>query len=195
MTMRRITAIIMMACILMTGCSSAPATEATQAPATEATQAPATEAAQAPATETTQTPVTEAAQAVTTADQATVQTTTATSTEQDHVEPYGIYTVYYEDKEVQLEWDEDAITFIIGTARYTEEKEDWMEKTYEILSNPQKKVNFEDELAYDEDDKFIKLETPSGTVFKFDELPKSTSEWFMVNIEPYLTITSLEESF
>lgn len=195
MTMRRITAIIMMACILMTGCSSAPATEATQAPATEATQAPATEAAQAPATETTQTSVTEAAQAVTTADQATVQTTTETSTEQDHVEPYGIYTVYYEDKEVQLEWDEDAITFIIGTARYTEEKEDWMEKTYEILSNPQKKVNFEDELAYDEDDKFIKLETPSGTVFKFDELPKSTSEWFMVNIEPYLTITSLEESF
>ena len=195
MTMRRITAIIMMACILMTGCSSAPATEATQAPATEATQAPATEAAQAPATETTQTPVTEAAQAVTTADQATVQTTTETSTEQDHVEPYGIYTVYYEDKEVQLEWDEDAITFIIGTARYTEEKDDWMEKTYEILSNPQKKVNFEDELAYDEDDKFIKLETPSGTVFKFDELPKSTSEWFMVNIEPYLTITSLEESF
>ena len=195
MTMRRITAIIMMACILMTGCSSAPATEATQAPATEATQAPATEAAQAPATETTQTPVTEASQAVTTADQATVQTTTETSTEQDHVEPYGIYTVYYEDKEVQLEWDEDAITFIIGTARYTEEKEDWMEKTYEILSNPQKKVNFEDELAYDEDDKFIKLETPSGTVFKFDELPKSTSEWFMVNIEPYLTITSLEESF
>ena len=195
MTMRRITAIIMMACILMTGCSSAPATEATQAPATEATQAPSTEAAQAPATETTQTPVTEAAQAVTTADQATVQTTTETSTEQDHVEPYGIYTVYYEDKEVQLEWDEDAITFIIGTARYTEEKEDWMEKTYEILSNPQKKVNFEDELAYDEDDKFIKLETPSGTVFKFDELPKSTSEWFMVNIEPYLTITSLEESF
>ena len=171
MTMRRITAIIMMACILMTGCSSAPATE------------------------TTQTPVTEAAQAVTTADQATVQTTTETSTEQDHVEPYGIYTVYYEDKEVQLEWDEDAITFIIGTAWYTEEKEDWMEKTYEILSNPQKKVNFEDELAYDEDDKFIKLETPSGTVFKFDELPKSTSEWFMVNIEPYLTITSLEESF
>lgn len=195
MTMRRITAIIMMACILVTGCSSAPATEATQAPATEATQAPATEAAQAPATETTQTSVTEAPQAVTTADQATVQTTTETSTEQDHVEPYGIYTVYYEDKEVQLEWDEDAITFIIGTARYTEEKEDWMEKTYEILSNPQKKVNFEDELAYDEDDKFIKLETPSGTVFKFDELPKSTSEWFMVNIEPYLTITSLEESF
>ena len=130
-----------------------------------------------------------------TAETATTQATAETSTEQEHVEPYGIYTVYYEDKEVQVEWQKDAITFIIGTAKYTEEEEDWMEKTYEILSNPQKKVEFEDEYAYEEDDKFIQLETPSGTVFKFDELPKSTSEWFMVNIEAYWTITSLEESF
>ena len=212
MIMRKIIAIIMMACILMTGGSSAPATEATQAPATEAAQAPATEATQAPvteaeqapATEATQSPATEAAQEpateatqeATTAEQATMQTTTETSTEastetsEATTAAEQTATVSYSDGTVvKISWKTDMITYQFSDGmEYSEDEESWYDGALEILNDPLTPKKTSLEVFYGE--QFVY--SYDGKNYNSDELPDSTRFWIDVSVGDWKHIHEVE---
>ena len=208
MIMRKIIAIIMMACILMTGCSSAPATEATQAPATEAAQAPATEATQAPvteaeqapATEATQSPATEAAQEpateatqeATTAEQATMQTTTETSTETSEATTAAEQTAtvsYSDGTVVKISWKTDMITYQFSDGmEYSEDEESWYDGALEILNDPLTPKKTSLEVFYGE--QFVY--SYDGKNYNSDELPDSTRFWIDVSVGDWKYIHEVE---
>ncbi len=190
MTMRKYFAIIMMACILITGCGSAKAEQTAVEATTEQTAVEATAEQTAVEATTEQTAVeatTEQTAVEATTEQAAVEATT------EQAATSGTADVYYDDGTiVNISWEKSVIKYRFSDGSiYEEDEESWYDGAMDILNDPLKNRDSNNLQEHYGENFYVEF-NHNGKKIPSNELPDSTRIWLDVSVGDWKFIHDVE---